>query len=288
MASVPTALVGTFGNARVSLAWTAPSVSGGVPVTDYIVQYRTNVSNSLWTTFSDGVRTTPTAIVTGLTNGTSYLFRVAAVNAAGTSGFVQSVGVTPMTVASVPTALVGTFGNAQVSLVWTAPSVSGGVPITDYTVQYRKTTDTTWTTFNDGVRTTPTAIVTGLTNGTTYYFRVAAVNAAGTSAFVQSLAVTPKTVADAPTNISGTSRLGVAYLTWNAPLSSGGAAVTRYEITYSTNGGVSWTTWGTVAKNSATLSGLPRGLNYVFKIRAQNAAGWSNFSLPSTTPLLVS
>jgi predicted phage tail protein len=130
--------------------------------------------------------------------------------------------------------------------------------------------------------------VTGLTNGTTYYFRVAAVNAAGTSAFVQSLAVTPKTVADAPTNISGTSRLGVAYLTWNAPLSSGGAAVTRYEITYSTNGGVSWTTWGTVAKNSATLSGLPRGLSYVFKIRAQNAAGWSNFSLPSTTPLLVS
>lgn len=91
----PTAVTGTAGNAQVSLTWTAPAADGGYAITDYVVQSTTN-NGTTWTTFSDGVGTAASATVTGLTNGTEYKFRVAAVNAIGTGPWsTTSAGVTP-------------------------------------------------------------------------------------------------------------------------------------------------------------------------------------------------
>jgi hypothetical protein len=78
----PTNVAVTNGNTQVSLSWTAPSVSAQTPITDYVVQYSSN-SGSTWTTFTDGTSTATSATVTGLTNGTAYTFRVAAVNGVG-------------------------------------------------------------------------------------------------------------------------------------------------------------------------------------------------------------
>jgi Fibronectin type III domain len=75
---------GTDGYATVS--WTAPASNGGSAITDYIVQYSSN-SGSTWTTFSDGTSTSTSAIVTGLTLDTAYIFRVAAVNVIGTGSY---------------------------------------------------------------------------------------------------------------------------------------------------------------------------------------------------------
>src|SRR4029077_17973362 len=70
---------------------------------------------------------TTSCTVTGLTNGTPYFFRVAAINAAGTGAYsTPSSGVTPRTVPDAPTAVTGTPGNGHVSLTWTAPSSNGG------------------------------------------------------------------------------------------------------------------------------------------------------------------
>ena len=78
--AAPTNVAGTAGDAQVSLTWTAPS--SVAPITDYVVQYSSN-SGSTWTTFSDGTSTAASATVTGLTNGTAYTFRVAAVSGIG-------------------------------------------------------------------------------------------------------------------------------------------------------------------------------------------------------------
>jgi hypothetical protein len=78
----PTSLTATAGNAQVSLSWTAPTVLSVTPITDYVVQFSSN-SGSTWTTFSDGTSTTASATVSGLTNSTAYVFRVAAVNGVG-------------------------------------------------------------------------------------------------------------------------------------------------------------------------------------------------------------
>ena len=84
---------------------------------------------------------------------------------------------------------VGTISpTSSAVLSWTAPA-AGESDITDYIIQY-STDDSTWSTFDDGVSTGTTATVTGLTSGTTYYFRVAAVNSSGTGDFSSSSSVT--------------------------------------------------------------------------------------------------
>ena len=86
-------------------------------------------------------------------------------------------------VPSAPTSVVGTAGSNQVSLTWSAPASDGGAAITDYVVQYATSAGGAYTTFTDAVSTALSATVTGLTSGNTYYFKVAAVNAAGTGAY---------------------------------------------------------------------------------------------------------
>ena len=80
----PTAVVATSGNASLAVTWTAPASNGGSNITDYVVKYSSN-SGSTWTTFADPVSTATSCNVTGLINGTSYIFRVVAKNAYGLS-----------------------------------------------------------------------------------------------------------------------------------------------------------------------------------------------------------
>jgi hypothetical protein len=63
-----------------------PSSNGGAEITDYVIQYSTNAGTN-WTTFNDGTSTSVSAVVTGLTNGTTYIFKVAATSVMGTGGY---------------------------------------------------------------------------------------------------------------------------------------------------------------------------------------------------------
>lgn len=82
--TAPTSLSATASGTSVNLSWTSPDSNGGSALTDYLVEYKTS-AGSTWGTFTDGVSTGTTATVTGLTNGTSYDFRVSAINSIGTS-----------------------------------------------------------------------------------------------------------------------------------------------------------------------------------------------------------
>jgi PKD repeat protein len=82
-------------------------------------------------------------------------------------------------------------GNGQVSLSWTTPS-DGGSAITGYNV-YRSTSSGSETLYRSlGVVNSFTD--TGLTNGTTYYYKVAAVNSAGVGAQSLEASATPMNV----------------------------------------------------------------------------------------------
>lgn len=83
----PTALVANPLASSVALQWTAPVV---VPaITNYLIEYKLSSASS-WSTFAHAVSAATTATVTTLTNGSSYDFRVSAINSDGT-GAVSSV-----------------------------------------------------------------------------------------------------------------------------------------------------------------------------------------------------
>jgi hypothetical protein len=110
-----------------------------------------------------------------------------------------------------PTALSATGGNAQASLTWTAPSYNGGSSITDYSVQYSSDSGSTWSTFSHTASATASQVVTGLTNGTAYVFRVAGINSNGTGTYTAaSSSVTPST-----TTATLTSGGGLNSWRWN-------------------------------------------------------------------------
>jgi len=121
---------------------------------------------------------------------------------------------------SAPTSLTATGGNAQVSLTWTAPAYNGGSAITDYSVQFSSNSGATWTTVSRTASTTASQVVTGLTNGTAYVFRVAGINSNGTGTYTAaSSSATPSsaslTVSPATLTSNGGSLGGGTVFTWS-------------------------------------------------------------------------
>jgi len=235
--SAPTSLTATGGNAQISLTWTAPSYNGGSAITGYSVEY--TPSGASPQTVSTG-STSTSYTLTGLTNGTAYTVRVAGINANGTGTYTAaSSSVTPAvgTPPNAPTSLTATAGNAQIALSWTAPSAPGTSAISGYTVEYTPSGGSAQTVSTGSTATSYT--LTGLTNGTSYTVRVAAVSAAGTGTYTAaSSSVTPASasVPGAPTSLTsgGASSCGLMFLSWTAP-SDGGSAITSYRIRYNEN-----------------------------------------------------
>ena len=87
-------------------------------------------------------------------------------------------------------------------------------------------------------------------------------------------------VPDPPTDLTAVAGNGSVALSWMASASDGGSAILRYEV--SKDGGV---TWETASKSTEhTFVGLTNRTEYTFKVRAVNAAGYSNTATVLATP----
>jgi len=89
----------------------------------------------------------------------------------------------------------------------------------------------------------------------------------------------------APTNVTGTPGTGSADVSWTAPESDGGSAVTDYSVESSTDGGATWSpaSMCTGASTTCIVTGLRNGTGYVFRVSATNANGTGPWSDPSAT-----
>jgi hypothetical protein len=182
------------------------------------------------------------------------------------------------TVPGAPTIGTATAGNASATVTWTAPASNGGSAITGYVITPSSGSPVT-------VGNVLTSTVTGLTNGTAYTFKVAAINAVGTgpqSAASNSVTPTASTakVPGAPTHVVATAGNASAKLTWTAPASNGGSAITGYLITpYLWGKAQKAITVGNVT--SFTVTGLHNWNLYNFTVAAINGVGTGSASAPS-------
>ena len=210
--------------------------------------------------------------VTGLTNGVQYTFQIRGVNNAGpgaASG--DSSGTPRLSPPAAPTGLDAKAGDEQVRLLWNNPMDRS---ITHYQYQVD---NGAWTDVPGSEAATISHIVTDLSNGTTYAFRVRAVNVGGESdpAVQTATPVAQSSAPDKPTGFSAEQTgEGQVELRWDAhryPLT-----VTGYQ--YTQNGGSDWDAISDSdsATVSYTVSGLTEGATYSFAVSAVNNAVDSN------------
>ncbi|AYM95859.1 IPTL-CTERM sorting domain-containing protein [Acidovorax sp. 1608163] len=167
-----------------------------------------------------------------------------------------------------PTGLTATAGNGSVALAWVAPASNGGSAIIGYTA--------TGTPGGSCTASPPATgcVVSSLANGTAYTFTVRASNTAGEGPAIGSATATPATVPDAPTGLTATPGDRAVALSWTAPASNGGQAITRYTVTGAPGG----TCTVAAPATRCTISGLTNGTAYAFTATATSSAGTSSAS----------
>ncbi|MHB8342293.1 MAG: fibronectin type III domain-containing protein, partial [Mycobacteriales bacterium] len=141
--------------------------------------------------------------------------------------------VTPVLPPSAPV-LSASAGSGQVSLSWTPPASDGGSPITGYEL-YRGTAPGGETAYQSLPATASDYTDTAVTDGTTYYYTLAAVNADGTGAVSSEVSALPATPPGVST-LAAKAKQGQVTLTWTVP-GDGGAPITGYELYRGTSPG---------------------------------------------------
>jgi fibronectin type 3 domain-containing protein len=256
----PGSLTASAGNSQVSLSWAA-----SVGATGYQVK-RSPVNGGPYSVVGCSAGTS--FVDTGLTNGTTYYYVVAATytggpDAGGASANSVQASATPQApTPQPPLGLTATPGNAQVALSWSASSGATSYNVKRATVSggpYTTVASTGATSFTD----------TGLTNGTTYYYVVSAVNASGESGNSSQASATPQSVAPAPPTklIASPNKPGRLSLHWTQSTTPGVAQNAIYRRT--STGSYPATPTATIGANTGYQdNGLTSRTTYCYVVTA--------------------
>uniref|UniRef100_A0A8C3S6J0 Titin n=1 Tax=Chelydra serpentina TaxID=8475 RepID=A0A8C3S6J0_CHESE len=166
----------------------------------------------------------------------------------------------------------------NVTLSWKTPVYDGGCHISNYIVEKRETTTTTWEVVSAAVARTSIKVAR-LTTGSEYQFRVCAENRYGRSTYVES----PSVVAEypfKPPGPPGTPQVVHATKTfmtviWQEPVNDGGSKVIGYHLERKERSSILWTkvNKSLISDTQMKVTGLEEGLMYEYRVYAENIAG---------------
>ena len=233
----------------------------------FTLQNSTN-GGSTWNTLNTSLAAAAGVARTGLTTGASYMFRLLAVNTAG-----STAGTSFTAVAGAPTS-PGQPGLAGVSITPTSATsfnlTMPGLPTGATTLTLQTSTDggTTWGNANTGLAGGAVVSKTGLTSGATYYYRVLAVNTNGSTAGAPFTAV-----AGAPASPGLATASSITSTSFNLTMPAKPATATSLTLQVM-SGGV-WTTDSTGLASGAVVSktGMTSGTKYYYRVVSVGAGG---------------
>lgn len=279
----PTNVHAIGSNNRATVYWTDPS-NNGAAITGYYLE-QTPGGAVLGPFATDGITGAP---VNGLTNGQSYTFRVRAANVLGPGPYSVPTGaVTPGP--STPDApVIGTATpdpavNGKATITWTVPSGynNGGAAIVGYKVYAQHAPDAPIV-VDVSDPAALAATVTGLSDNTTYGFRVSARNSygEGSPSASSNIALTLAGKPGTPTAVF-TGAPNSVDVTFALPTSGDFTSFTNFRAhiietnTYTTPVVAATACPGaTPTTCTLTVTGIGSSQSYSIKVQAQNATGW--------------
>ena len=276
----PTAVAAASAPGGLAVTWTPPT-AGATP-TSYTASAYSDVSGG--TVVASCTTSTTACTISDLTNGTAYYVEVTSSAAVGSEPSATSdpsprVAGIPRGVPAAPASVDLTGGDTIITASWSAPSTDGGSPITGYVAE--AFTAATGGTLADSCEPATVAAMRceleGLNNGTTYYVQVTARNVAGSGPATNRVAAQPGGRATAPRSVEVLRGDGTLEISWTAPVSDGGAAITSYTARAYTSSLSNATAVAscTATGLSCTISGLANATTYYVNVIATTAVGAS-------------
>jgi hypothetical protein len=207
-----------------------------------------------------------------LTSGTTYEIRVTPVTGAGV-GASSILLATPGSVPGTITGLSTLAGDKKVILSFTPPAISGGFSIDYYQVQIGKSLSGPWSIaiVNSG-SSIPRMDVPNLSNDTTYYFRVSAVNQLGAGSFSSAASGTPQPAAAAPVVQTFVLSPNNVKMTWVPPTGATSKLLNGYLIETSPDG-ANWTVMKAVPLSTREIEFPRRNGAFLIRVRGVTAIG---------------
>ena len=264
--AIPAAPRVTIGNSSASgkpqLTWAAVDGAAKYEI------YRSTQQSTGFTLL--GTTTSTNYVNTGAAVGKTYYYKVRALNVDGAAGAYSSTvsGAAKAVAPAAPTVTMTYSDSGKPKLTWS--TVSGAASYRVYRSESRGTGYSLL-----GTTTSTSYVNTGAAVGKTYYYRVKAVNSAGTSAYSNIVSGTARTPAPAAPVLKGgtSSASGKPQLTWAAV---DGAA--KYDVYRSNSADGTFSKVGSTDKTTYVNTGAVKGVTYFYKIRAVGASGASGFS----------
>ncbi|HEX5457959.1 MAG TPA: fibronectin type III domain-containing protein [Candidatus Nitrosotalea sp.] len=282
----------TYSSTQINLSWGAPVSNGGPAVSGYKIEYSLDSANFTNIVANSGSSFTAYSH-TGLQTGHTYTYRVFAINSIGTSDSSNTATNTltqVITVPGSPTLSANPSSDTSVSLSWIPPSNDGGSAITGYKIEYANNTSQYVILVANTGNLQTGYIHSGLVTGTTYSYRVTAINSIGAgnpSNIVTAQPQETKTptvttaIAISPTSVK---------ISWIQPSQTYGQIVSGYKIDQVINGNFLPVDDTTSGVTSYTIPNLTTGKTYTFAVTALLSGGSQTNPSPlvSVTPTSTS
>ena len=258
--SAPLGLGAIAGNNYILLNWTAPSYIGSGTIAYHLFRDGSPIWNGTAVVYLD----------MPLAKNISFSYQLSAENSFGRGPNCTAVAATPFGPPDAPWGLRAISGNANMSLSWNPVNYSGPGNLTYHL-------------FRDGALVWSGAATnysdSGLINGRTYHYNVAASNSVSWGANSSVLSSAPQGRPTAPTGLQADAGNGFVQLNWTAPLYVGPGPL-KYHLFR--NGALVFT--GSVMEYNDTNT--VNFVDYSYQVTAENSIGWGpNSTAVYATPL---